>query len=295
MHFSAVQCFAVQEPPQTFSHYPSIPPPITVNLVTVGGHVCSYLPGRTSTARAVWAERIPGTLYHQFMDAGFRRSGRLLYQPVCGGCRECRPIRVPVERFQPSKSQRRRRRRNSDLRVNLAEPAATDEKHDLYRRYVGGRFGRGGGGGGQDEGRGAFERFLYDSPVHTLEFSYRDAAGRLLAVGICDVCRQSLSSVYFFYDPAEARRGLGTFGALYEIETAGRLGIPYYYLGYWVAGCGAMRYKSDFRPNQVLAPDGVWRDGAPGASGAPDRAAQAQCAAQAAQPGAGGAPEAEVR
>ena len=71
----------------------------------------------------------------------------------------------------------------------------------------------------------------------------------------------SLSSVYFYYDPDEARRGLGTFGALHEIESAAREGIPYYYLGYWVAGCGAMEYKAGFRPNEVLCGDGVWRPG----------------------------------
>jgi arginine-tRNA-protein transferase len=98
--------------------------------------------------------------------------------------------------------------------------------------------------------------------VETLEFTYRDSAGRLLAAGICDVCRQSLSSVYFYHDPAEASRGLGTFGALWEIRAAAELGIPYYYLGYWVAGCDTMDYKASFRPYELLHPDGVWRAGA---------------------------------
>jgi arginine-tRNA-protein transferase len=78
-------------------------------------------------------------------------------------------------------------------------------------------------------------------------------------VGICDVCNDSFSSVYFYHDPAEAKRGLGTFGALYEIEEARRMGIPHYYLGYWVDGCPTMHYKNAFRPNEVLHPDGVWR------------------------------------
>ena len=65
--------------------------------------------------------------------------------------------------------------------------------------------------------------------------------------------------MYFYFDPAEGRRGLGTGGAVYEIETAAKLGIPYYYLGYWVDGCGAMVYKADFRPAEVLGPDGAWR------------------------------------
>ena len=243
--------------PQTLSHYPALPPPILVRLTTLGEQPCQYLRGRLSESRAAWAEELPPALYHRFMDAGFRRSGKLLYQPACRSCRACQPIRVPVAEFQPSKSQRRCRQRNGDLAVSVEEPEPTDEKYDLYRHYVAGRFGR----RPEEESRESFEAFLYDSPVDTVEFTYRDGAGRLLAVGICDVCRQSLSSVYFYYDPAETRRGLGTFGALREIEAARRLGIPHYYLGFWIAGCDTMRYKADFRPNEVLCTDGVWRRG----------------------------------
>lgn len=201
---------------------------------------------------------MPPALYHGFMDAGFRRSGKLLYQPVCRACRSCIPIRVPVATFQPSKAQRRSRRRNEDLAVTISEPIGTDEKFELYHRYVTVRHGRP-PREEKDKDRESFEQFLYDSPVDTIEFAYRDAGGRLLAVGLCDVSGRSLSSVYFYFDPGEAKRGLGTFGALYEIKTAARLGIPYYYLGYWVNGCSAMRYKADFHPSEILHPDGAWR------------------------------------
>lgn len=248
-------------PPLSFSCYPALPPPVKVNLAVLGEHACSYLPGRLSQSRGAWAEQIPADLYHRFMDAGFRRSGKLLYQPVCRGCRACVPIRVFVATFQPTKSQRRARRRNEDLGVEVGEPAATDEKFDLYQRYMTLRHGR----APAEESRESFEQFLYDSPVATLEFSYRDPTGRLLAVGICDFSRESVSSVYFYFEPSEARRGLGTYGALHEIETAARLGVPYYYLGYWVDGCGAMQYKADLGPAEVLGPDGVWRPLAGGA------------------------------
>jgi arginine-tRNA-protein transferase len=228
-----------------------------VPLVVLPAHDCSYLPGRKSISRAFMVGDMPGEIYHRFMDAGFRRSGKLLYQPICRGCRACQPIRVPVARFAPSKSQRRCRRKNEDVVVSLGEPKATDEKYALYLRFLAGRFGRRTG----DETGESFSSFLYESPVETLEFTYRDSGGRLLAAGICDVCRESLSSVYFYYDPAEARRGLGTFGALTELETADALGIPYYYLGYWVAGCDTMAYKSSFRPYELLCSDGVWRAG----------------------------------
>lgn len=237
------------------SHFPSPPPPVNVRLVTLGEHPCPYLPDRVSRTRALWAEQMPADVYHRFMDAGFRRSGKLVYQPVCRGCRACVPIRVPVDIFHPTKSQRRCRRRNQDLHVTIAEPAATDEKYELYRRYTMVRHGR----PDEDESRQSFESFLYDSPVDTVEFTYRDAGGGLIAVGLCDVSPQSLSSVYYYFDPDESRRGLGTFGVLHEIEIAARLRIPHYYLGYWVDGCRSMQYKADFRPAEVLGPDAVWR------------------------------------
>jgi arginyl-tRNA--protein-N-Asp/Glu arginylyltransferase len=240
---------------QTLSHYPSHSPPFPVRLVVTPTHACSYFDDRTARTRAFWASALPGELYHQFMDAGFRRSGRLIYQPVCDRCRDCIPIRVPVERFAPSKSQRRCWRKNQDLSVNTCVPQPTAEKRDLYERY---RRDWHGNQDGQDWE--AFTSFLYDSPVNTTEFCYRDPQGRLLGVGICDLCSQSLSSVYFYFDPDHAKRRLGTFAALWEIDFARRHAIEHYYMGYWVGGCGAMEYKSSFRPCELLGTDGVWRE-----------------------------------
>ena len=235
--------------------YPSHAPPIPVPLTVLGDHACSYLPGRIATSRAFFASGLSPELYHEFMNAGFRRSGRLVYQPVCRGCRACVQIRVPVDRFTPHKSQRRCGRQNQDLIVSAEDPEPTDEKYELYRRYQIEWHSK----DAASEDRESFESFLYDSPVQSVEFCYRNQAGKLLAVGICDVAPQSLSSVYFYHDPAEFRRGLGIFGALYEIAKARMLQIPYYYLGYWVVGCSAMNYKATFEPNEILSADGQWR------------------------------------
>jgi leucyl-tRNA---protein transferase len=251
------------DPPETkpvrslpvYSHYPAIPPPLDISLAWLPEHPCPYLPGYVAVDRAIWAGSVPSAIYEGFMDAGFRRSGKLLYQPACRGCRACASIRVPVAEFKPDKAQRRCARRNADLRVTHGAPHYSAEKFALYRKYLVDWHHR------QDvESPTAFQSFLYDSPLEsTLEFEYRDPAGRLLAAGICDLCPSVLSSVYLYFDPAEARRGLGTFAALHEIQFAAERGLGYYYLGYWVAGCRAMEYKSNFRPNEILQPDGVWR------------------------------------
>ena len=230
-----------------------------MRLTVLPPHPCPYLPDRTATLRAFATDRLDGELYHRFMDAGFRRSGRMVYQPVCEGCRACVPIRVPVDRFAPDKSQRRCGRRNADLRVTVAPPTATDERFDLYRRYVTQWHGEAAGGAGGED-RAAFESFLYESPVDTLEFSYRDADGRLLAVGIADVCSRSLSSVYFYFDPDHRARGLGTLGAIHEIGWAASKQVPYYYIGFFVGQCRKMTYKATFRPGELLHGSDVWTD-----------------------------------
>lgn len=235
--------------------WPAWEPPVKVRLTVLPEHRCSYLPDRVAQSRAFWAEQMSGEVYHALMNAGFRRSGKLIYQPVCRGCRQCLPLRVPVAAFVASKSQRRCLRRNSDLVTSLGLPAASDEKWELYQRYQRQWHE------GECDDRAGFESFLYESPVTTVEFTYRDASGRLLAVGLCDLCDASLSSVYFYFEPASAERGLGTYGALQELQFAAEQGIPYYYLGFWIDRCGTMEYKSTYRPHEVLHPDNVWRAG----------------------------------
>ena len=76
-----------------------------------------------------------GMQYQAFMDASFRRSGSVIYQPVCDGCRACESIRVRVSEYRPNKSQRRCLRKNADLSMQAATPFPTEEKTRLYKKY----------------------------------------------------------------------------------------------------------------------------------------------------------------
>lgn len=194
-------------------------------------------------------------IYHKFMDAGFRRSGLMLYQPVCSGCRECRQIRVPVQTFKPNKSQRRSQHRNSDVSIAVARPDPTREKFALYERYC-----RDWHAHDKPSTFSEFADFLYEFPADSIEFVYR-LNGTIIAAGLCDVCADSLSSVYFYFDPSLADRSLGTFAALVEIDWAAANAIPHYYLGYYIRGCASMSYKANFKPFELLDMDGQWRRG----------------------------------
>ncbi len=216
-------------------------------------HACPYLPDRMAEHVIAPAGRLSPAIYQQLMDLGFRRSGRIVYRPECTGCRECVPLRVPVNSFQPSRSQRRAWRRNQDVCVEIGTPVATEEKWQVYTDYLAIQHNK-----TADSDRSDFERFLYDSPIETIEFVY-SIEGKVVAAGICDVCPLSLSSVYFYFDPASAQRSLGVYSALVEIEECRRRGLPYWYAGYYVRDCRTMNYKSTYRPNELLGTDGIWR------------------------------------
>ena len=236
------------------SCYPALPIPLGLGATVTPPHPCAYLPGRTSISRGFRCGQVPDWAYQALMDAGFRRSGDVCYQMLCHHCRRCVPLRVPVSRFRCSRSQRRVWRRNQELRVSYGPPTATAEKHRLYRRYLKARHGGSMSGSWQE-----MEAFLFRSPTETLEVCYRDPEGQLLGVGICDLTGTALSTVYFFFEPTAHRRSLGTFSCLTEIEVARKLGLEFYYLGYWVPGCQRMEYKSALRPTEGLCTDGRWR------------------------------------
>ena len=227
----------------------------SIRLYQTREHNCGYWPGRSARDLLLDPhEPALPALYGDMLALGFRRSGNNVYRPRCAACTACIPLRIPVARFRPSRSQRRCAARNADLRWNETEAACNDERFALYRRYLAGRHR----GGGMDEpSRDDFEQFLTAawSPTRFLEAR---ADGRLLAVAVTDVLDDALSAVYTFYEPEQAARGLGTAALLAQIDHAAGGGRGFLYLGFWLRGHPKMAYKARFRPAEILR-DGRWQ------------------------------------
>lgn len=215
-------------------------------------HPCPYLPDRQARNEGFVVADMSPEIYHDFMNSGFRRSGHYLYRPACIGCKECRPIRVLVNGFKHSKSQRRILNRNSGLSVRVQAPEFTEAKYHMYMDYLAYQHNR-----EAVDSELSMLDFLYSSCVLTVEFEFR-LQKRVIAVSIADICSRSLSSVYAFFDPDFRHLSLGTFSALQEILYCRQNLIPHYYLGFYVQDCRAMNYKAGFRPNELLPDSGEW-------------------------------------
>jgi len=213
---------------------------------------CPYLAGQPARHEAYLVEGLEPAAYERLLARGFRRSGRVVYRPRCRACDKCRQLRIPVEEFHPSASMRRVLRRNTDVSVEIGRPELSEDKFALYQRYLGAQHD-----GSMSQSLESFQDFLYDSPTDTYEFRYRLGV-RLLGISIADRVPGGLSSVYMYFDPEYAARSPGTFSIIREIEFCRRERLPYYYLGYFVAGSRAMEYKARFRPNEILVGDNRW-------------------------------------
>ena len=218
---------------------------------------CPYLPDRVES-KVVTELAGPDAidLHDKLTRAGFRRSHTLAYKPACPDCNACVPVRIPVDRFRQTRSFRRVAQRNADLTAEERPPRATDEQYELFARYQASRHGD---GGMALMDYADYRSMIEDSTVDTMVVEFRDESGRLAAASLTDRLCDGLSGIYKFFDPDEAQRSAGTYMVLWHVERARDLGMPYVYLGYWIADCRKMAYKTRFRPIEALGPAG-WRE-----------------------------------
>ena len=61
-----------------------------------------------------------------------------------------------------------------------------------------------------------------------------------------------MNAVYFYFDPEDSSRSLGTFNILHLINLCRELNIENLYLGYWIGDVKEMNYKASFSPHYLL-------------------------------------------
>ena len=210
---------------------------------------CVYLPDQQSLTEYEVAAGLTPEEYEARMNAGWRKFGRVLFRPNCPTCRECRPIRIPIEEFAPDRSQTRNLRRNADLIVRYGPPVVDTERVTLYNRYQAAQETRKGwpeAGKTEEE----YGQIFLINPLPMAEVSVWEGE-TLRAVALTEITPNTLSGVYHYHEPDCRERGLGVFVMLHCLELTYRLQKPYAYFGYYVADCASLNYKARFRPCEI--------------------------------------------
>lgn len=219
-------------------------------------HECSYL--EDQTAATIFADpEYPKNihLYSVLSRYGFRRSGLHIYKPDCEHCKACTPVRLRVDYFSPNRNQRRCIKKNADLTITESAAVFKEDHYQLYCLYLASRHAN---GGMDNPTRKQYMDFLSSpwSATRFIEFHLED---QLLAIAVIDEIEDGLSAVYTFFDPQYAKRSLGTYAILHEIEATKQRKLNWLYLGYWIKDCQKMKYKTDFQPLDYFI-DKEWRD-----------------------------------
>lgn len=181
---------------------------------------------------------------------GWRRFGHLYFRPACPACAECVSLRIPAATFQPSKSQRRARRRCDHLRIVTGAPRTDEERLALYHAWHAMREQTRGWKNSRI-GEEEYTRTFSEPHPCAREMAYYDGE-RLVAIGLVDETPCALSSIYFFYHPDLRPLALGIASVLFEVEYARSRGLGHVYLGYRVRDCPSTSYKSQFQPHDLL-------------------------------------------
>ncbi|MBA6390840.1 arginyltransferase [Colwellia sp. BRX10-3] len=210
---------------------------------------CNYLPEQEERLLIAVDEILhERDHYGWLMQQGFRRSGNDIYRPHCIACHACQSLRVLVQDFIPSKSQKRLLKRNERFNVKLSKEVK-ESYYPLYEQYINTIHSDGSMFPASKE---QFQSFT-DNEItqqHYIEIWHDEV---LISVAITDDIPNALSAVYTFYHPNYRKHGLGVYSILQQIEITSQLKRQFLYLGYQIEGCSKMNYKNRYFPHQILA------------------------------------------
>ncbi len=209
---------------------------------------CNYLANQQERLLIAVDERLHNNKsYTWLMEQGFRRSGDQIYRPHCLSCNQCQSIRVLVDSFCLSKSQKRLTKRNAHFEIKQST-TIKESYYPLYERYINTLHHDGSMFPATVD---QYQSFLTNDITQQL-FIETWHADKLICVAVIDHLENALSAVYTFYHPDYRQSGLGIFSILNQIKLSQELKKPFLYLGYQIDDCQKMNYKDRFFPHQRL-------------------------------------------
>lgn len=181
-----------------------------------------------------------------FLAAGYRRNGNCLYNMGCRQCDSCIAIRLHASTFKVNRNQKRTWKKNEDLSIELLPLTPDIENLSLCEKFLASRYPK-----ENNSAPGYFRDFFLNNIVQSAQVQYR-IEGKLIGTSIIDIGYNWINAVYFYFDPKESKRSLGTYNILHLVDLAQQWEVEYIYLGYLINEVSAMRYKRSFKPYYIF-------------------------------------------
>lgn len=196
-------------------------------------------------------DSVPAEVMDQVWANGWRHFGRYFFrystqQAQDGSQQTITPLRIDLASSTFTKSQRRVINKNADLRSDIVPAAMDEELRALFQRHKQ-RF--------THNIPDTLETFLGPDPAHgpcECRMLRVFDGPRLIATSFLDVGQQAASSVYALFEPEEAKRSLGIYTLLLEIQHCRASGLRHLYSGYATREPSVYDYKKQFRGTEYL-------------------------------------------
>ena len=185
------------------------------------------------------------------IERGFRRFGKMYFRPICGDCQECQSIKIDVENFTFSKSQKRIMNKAKNIKSYVQTPTLSQAHLNLFEKYHIHMKEKKEWNYHETTAQHYYQSFVTGHNEFGYEVLYFDK-DKLIGVDLIDILEDGISSIYFYYDPDYSKYSLGKLSLYNQIKFAQRSGKKWIYLGYYVEECPSLSYKSEYKPYITL-------------------------------------------
>lgn len=212
---------------------------------------CAYFDDKLSDTRYKFIQNCDTNTCHQMLERGWRRFGNVYFVPECADCIECKTIRIDVNKFKFTKSQKRILAKNKDIQIYVQKPTLSIDHLNLFNKYHKFMESKKGWRENQIEPAEYKHSYVDGANDYGKEILYF-LDNKLICVALCDMTQKALSCVYCYYDHEYENRSLGKFSILAQLSIAKQANVPHIFLGYWIQNHHSMGYKEDYAPFEVL-------------------------------------------
>jgi len=212
---------------------------------------CSYLNNKEQTTHYKIIDNCSAQHCHELIERGYRRFGKMYFRPICSTCQECQSIKIDVENFTFSSSQKRVLKKAAHIQSYIQRPSITKEHLELFKKYHLHMKEKKGWDYQETTTQSYYASFVDGYNDFGYEVLYYDK-NKLIGVDLIDILDDGVSSIYFYYDVDYMKYSLGRFSLYNQIKFAKNSSKKWIYLGYYVKECPSLSYKSHYKPYLTL-------------------------------------------